>query len=124
MLGDCRKPGSCLALGLVGMCDGEEPAEVRVAAQVTGDQEQFGPIDLQGRADQRLDSNLPAGLKEADRPVHASGVGDCQGGHLELGRPHRQLGWMGSPVQEREVGVAVELDVGRHRFGRGTVSRL
>ena len=51
VLGDCREPGSRLALGLVCMGEGEEPAEVRVAAQVAGDQHQFGPIDLQGRAE-------------------------------------------------------------------------
>jgi hypothetical protein len=29
---------------------------------------------------------------------------------------------MRSSIEEREVGVAVELDVGRHRFGSWTVS--
>src|SRR5207245_9777118 len=69
VLVDCREPGSRLALGLVCMGEGEEPAEVRVAAQVAGDQHQFRTIDLQCRADQRLDAYLAARLQEPDGPT-------------------------------------------------------
>jgi len=114
VLGDGRQPGPRLSFGLVDVGEADQPAEVGVAAEVAGDQEHLGSIDLEGGADQGLDPNLAAGLQEFDRSINATAVGDRERGHLQLCGAHRQLGGMRSPVEEREVGVAVELDVRRH----------
>ena len=71
------------------------------------------PSTSSAAADDRLDAQLAARLEEAHRAVDAAAVGDRERGHLELGGPQRQLKRMRAAVQEREVGVAVQLDVGR-----------
>ncbi len=123
MLGHGGQGGASLALGLVGMSEGEEAAQVGVAAQVARDEDQLLTVDLQRAADDGLDAELAARLQVADRTVHAATVGDRERRHLELCGPHRQLIRMRAAVQEREVGVAVELDIGRHPFGSPAVSR-
>src|SRR5207245_4445364 len=55
-----------------------------------------------------------AGLEVADGAVDAAGVGEGEGGHLQLRRALGQLDRVGGAVEEREVGVAVELDVRVH----------
>jgi len=103
------------ALRLVGVGETEQPAQVRVALEVARDEDQLVPIHLEGAADDGFDAELAAGLEVTDRPVDAAAVGEGEGGHLELGGAHGKLGRMRATVQEREVGVAVELDVRRHR---------
>ena len=111
MLRDPGQRGARLALGLVGVGDAEQAAQVRVAAEVARDEDQLFAVDLEGAADDRLDAELATGLKMAHGAVDATSVGDGKRRHLELGRAHRQLVGVRAAVQEGEVGVAVELDV-------------
>ena len=57
---------------------------------------------------------LTGGEREADHPVEAVVVGDGQGGEPEPGGFVRQLLGVARAVEEREVGVAVQLRVGDH----------
>ncbi len=116
MLGDLRQRGAGLALGLVCVGDGEEAAEVRVAAEVARDEDQLVAVDLERAADDGLDAELAAGLEVFDRSIDAAAVRDGEGRHLQLGGTHPQLVGMRAAVEEREVGVGVELDIWRHRF--------
>src|SRR5215471_18140808 len=56
VLGDSGKSGARFAFRLVCVGDAEEAAEVRVAAQVAGDEDQLLAVDFQGAADDRLDA--------------------------------------------------------------------
>src|SRR3989442_7560145 len=69
MPGDGRESGPRLTFRLIDMGQADQPAEVGVAAQVAGDQQQLGSIDLESGADQRLDAYLAAGLQSLDRPL-------------------------------------------------------
>src|SRR4029079_9036088 len=66
VLGDRRESRPGLALGLAGMGQAEQAAEVGVAAQVTGDEDQLLAINLQRAADDRLDAELSALLQVSD----------------------------------------------------------
>src|SRR5712691_10437473 len=101
----------------------QKPAEVRIAAQVASDDDDLLAVHLERGADDRLDSELAAGLEELHCSVDAAAVGDRERRHLELRRPHHQLGWMRPAVKEREVGVAVQLDIRRHYFDGPVVSQ-
>src|SRR5205807_1782814 len=105
---------------LVGVGDGEEATEIRIAAEIAGDEDQLVTVDLERAADDGLDAELAASLEVAHRTVHAAAVGDRESGHLKLGRPHRKLVWMRAAVQEREVGMGVKLYVGRHCLRGGS----
>ena len=113
MLGDPGQGGAGLAFGLVGVGEGEEPAQIGIAGQVARDEDQLFAVDLERAADDRPDPELAAGLEMADGAVDAAMVGDGEGGHLELGRARRELIGMRSSVEEGEVRVAVELDIRR-----------
>ena len=81
--------------------------------------ERGGDVDL--AADDRLDPGFLAGLVEVDRAVHDAVVGDGQGGHLELGRSLHERVDAARPIEQRELGVVVQVDEGfrgvRHPFG-------
>src|SRR5205823_14427039 len=94
------------------------PAHVGVAAQVARDEDQLLTVDLQRAADDGLDAELAARLEVTYRAVDASVVGDGEGGHLELGRTHGELVGVRAAIEEREVRVAVQLDVRRGHFSR------
>jgi len=114
VLGDGGERRACLALRLVDVGEADQPAEVGIAPQVAGDQQQLGSVDLEGGADQRLDPDLPARLQELHRSIDAATVGDRERGHLELCGAHGKLGRVRASVEEREVGVTVKLDVRVH----------
>ncbi len=124
MLGDLsqRRPG--LALGLVGVGDAEQAAEVRVAAQVARDEDHLLAVDLERAADDRLDAQLAARLEVADGAVDTSVVGDRERGHSKLRRAHRELVRVRPAVEEGEVGVGVQLDVRRLRRHAAAVPGL
>jgi hypothetical protein len=123
VLGHRGESRACLSLGLILVRDAQQPAEVGVAAEVACDQHHFFAFDLEGGADQWLDAHLAARLQKTNRAVHAAAVGDGGGRHLQLRRAQSQLVGMRAAVEEREVGVAVQLDVRRHCLARGAVVR-
>ena len=56
MLGGFGKCCPRLALRLVGVRVAEEPAEVRVSAEIAGDEDQLLAVDLERAADDRFDA--------------------------------------------------------------------
>src|SRR5258708_6537879 len=116
MLGGGSERGPRLAFGLVGVREGEEAAEVGVAAQVASDHYHALAVDLKRGADERLPADLASRLEKADRAIGAAAVGDRQCGHAELRWLERQLGGMRSAIEEGKVGVAVQLDVRIHAW--------
>jgi hypothetical protein len=96
------------------MREAQEPAEVRVAAEVARDHDDLLAVHLQRRADDRLHPELAAGLEKLHRAIDPAAVGDRERRHLQLCRPGGQLERMRPAIQEREVGVTVQLDVGVH----------
>ena len=123
MLGDGGQSRARLALGLIGVGEGEQAAEVGVAAQVASDHHHVLAVDLERGADERLHPDLATRLEKPNRAVNAAAVGDRERGHAELGCLERQLGGMGAAVQEGKVGMAVQLDVRIHaRATRGSLA--
>ncbi len=116
MLGELGKGRSSLALRLVLVGDGQQATEVRIAAEIASDEDQLIAVDLERAADDRFDAELAAGLKVAHSAVDPAAVGDGERGHLELRSSHGQLIGVRPAVEEREVGMAVQLDIGRHRL--------
>ena len=76
--------------------------------------------DVDLAADERLDALLRRVLvvlhRAGERPV----VGEPDGGHLELGSPSRERGDPAGPVEDRVLGVDVQVDEGR--LGQGVSS--
>ncbi len=66
--------------------------------------------DVDLAADDRLDALLARVLEELDRPGERPVIGEPDGGHLELGRPRRESGNAAGPVENRELGVDVQVD--------------
>ena len=127
MLAYCRQRRPRLAFGLVGMGEAEQPAQVRIALEIARDEDQLVAVHLEGAADDGFDAELAAGLEVTNHAVDAAAVGEGEGGHLELGGAHGKLGRMRAAVQEREVGMAVQLDIRRRHHatresGRGANS--
>ena len=93
--------------------------QVRVALVRLGEERQVrvalllglavvGDVDL--AAEDRLDAVLFRRLDEVDRARERAVVGEPDGGHLELGRAGRELGNPARPVEDRELGVDVQMD--------------
>ena len=82
MLGDFPQRRPRLTFRLVGVGVAQEPAEVRVAAEIAGDEDELFAIDLEGAADDRFDPELAARLEVAHRAIDAAPVGDCERRHL------------------------------------------
>ena len=118
---------------------GDEPAQVPVADQVLGQQDQVEGLgvglallvghrpagDVGLDADDRLDALGPRGLVEGDRAVEGAVVGDRHRIHAELRRRVDQLGDPAETVEQAELGVDVEVRevVGREgRHGRSMVA--
>ena len=114
VLGDGGEGCARLTLGLIGVGKAEQAAEVGVAAQVAGDHHHVLAVDLERGADERLHPDLATGLEKPDSAIDASAVGDRERGHAQVGCAECQLGGMGAAVEERKVGVAVQLDVRVH----------
>ena len=108
--------------------EGDHPGQPRVAFRSSGQDEQVPPgrvrrpvlrprqLQRQLRPEHRRDAQLAGGVGEADHPVQAVVVGDRQPGQPQLVRLLDQLLRVRGPVQEAEVGVAVQLDI-VHRRG-------
>src|SRR2546427_9612120 len=93
---------------------------VRVAVDAALSHESRARRDIDLAADDRLDAGVLARLVKVDRAVHDAVVGHPDRGHLELGRA-RDHGWdAAGPIEQRVLGVVVEVDEGfwgvRHRF--------
>ena len=88
---------------------GREEREVRVAlllrAPVVGD------VDL--AAEDRLHALLARLLVELDRAGERAVIGERDGRHLELGRPRGERRNAAGAVEDRVLGVDVEMDEGR-----------
>ncbi len=90
----------------VALVVGREQRQMRVAlllgAPVVGD------VDL--AADHRLDARPLGGLEELHRPGHRAVVGERDGRHLELGGPLDEVRDPAGAVEDRVLGVDVEVD--------------
>ncbi len=115
--------------------NGAELHQVEVAVVVSGQEGQVvgiavdpslaqqprarGDVDL--AADDRLDPRVLARLVEVDRAVHHAVVGHGERGHLELGRTCHERGDAARPIEQRILGVVMEVDKGvggvRHSLG-------
>ncbi len=78
--------------------------------------------DVDLAADQRLDAGLLGLLVELDGAGERAVVGERDGGHLELGGAGDQRRNPASPVEDRELGVDVEVDE-LSRQGRAILGR-
>ena len=90
----------------------EEPGEVRPAGRVADEQGDVAPVgqrDL-GPVD-RAQADPSGGLRELHRSRDRVMVGERQGGVAAFDRGRHELLGLGSPIQEREGRMAVELDV-------------
>ena len=74
-----------------------------------------GDVDL--AADERLDALVSGRLVEVDRAGERAVVGEPDGRHLELGGALREVRDPAGAVEDRVLGVDVEVDEGR--FGHG-----
>jgi hypothetical protein len=79
----------------------------------------LGDVDL--AADQRLDAVLAGLADELDRAGERTVVGERDGGHLELGRPLRERGDPACPVEDRVLGMDVQVDEAGVSHGRPSV---
>ena len=82
---------------------------LRLCAPVVGD------VDL--AAEERLDAVLGRLLRELDRAGERAVVGERDRRHLELRRPRGEGRNPARPVQNRVLGVDVEVDEGRLGHG-------
>ena len=91
---------------------GEEPAEVRVTAPALHEQRQVcASIQCHLRARDRPHAEELRRVRELERAVDPVVIGERERLVPELGRGRRELLRLGRAVEERERGVAVQLDV-------------
>ena len=102
---------------------GDEPAQVPVAGEVLGEEDQVEGLgiglallvghrpagDVRLDADDRLDALVPGRLVEGDRAVEGAVVGDRHRVHAQLGRRVDQLGDPAEAVEKAELRVDVEV---------------
>ena len=81
-----------------------------------------GDVDL--TADERLDTLLPRLPVKLDGACERAVVGERDRRHLQLGGPLGELRDPARPVQDRVLGVDVEMDEGRSRHGKAIVRAL
>jgi hypothetical protein len=107
-----------------------ERDQVRVTGVVLREQRQvrvplglrlavFGDVDL--AAEDRLDAVLLGLLDELTAPARAPVVGEPRRRHLELGGPRRELGNPARPVEDRVLGVDVQVNERGLTHGAGSV---
>ena len=106
--------------------------QVRVAGVVLGEQRQvrvalplrpavLGDVEL--AADQRLDADLARLAHELDRARERAVVGQRHRRHLELGRARRERGDAARSVEDRVLGVDVQVDEAGLSHGKSSVVR-
>ena len=79
-----------------------------------------GDVDL--AAEHRLDSLVPRRLVEVDRTGERAVVGERDRRHLELGGALREVRDPAGAVEDRVLGVDVEVDERRFGHGRSIVA--
>src|SRR5205823_2930936 len=79
-----------------------------------------GDVDL--APDERLDADLLRLAVELDRAGEAAVIGERDGRHLELGRAGDERGDAARPVEDRVLGVDVEVNERRLRQGESSVA--
>ncbi len=99
---------------VVGGKEREVGVPLRLGATVVGD------VDL--AADQRLDPCPLRILEELDGARHRAVVGEADGRHLELGGAGDEIGDPAGPVENRVLGVDVQVNEGRLRHAEATLS--
>ena len=113
---------------------GREPDQVLVAGLVLGQQHEVmihvapaagGPFlkpaarrHVGFATDDRFDALVARRLVEINRPVHRAVVGDGEGGELERMRPVHQPVQPAGPIEQRVLGVQVQMDEVRVRHRR------
>ena len=112
----------------------DRAAQPLVTGRAAGEQEQVAALGIghpvlrggepqrQLRAEDRAHAQLGGGLGEADHAVHPVVVGERQGLEPEPGSLLDQLLGVARPVQEAEVGVAVQLAYGTRGPAAATIS--
>jgi len=99
---------------------GEQRQVVRIAVDPSLAQEARAGRHVDLAADDRLDPGVLARLVEVDGAVHDAVVGEADRRHLELGRPRHHGGDAARPIEQRVLGVVMEVDEGfwgvRHRL--------
>ena len=106
-----REPDQVRVAGVVG----REEREVRVALLLRAPL--VGDVDL--AAHDRLDALLARLAEELDRARERSVIRERDGGHLELGGPLGERRNAAGSVEDRVLGVDVEMDEGRLGHGSG-----
>jgi hypothetical protein len=101
----------------------DQPAEVAVAGRILDQEGEVEVLDGELRSDDRSDVEVLAGMRELHRAPQPVVVGERESGISELGRRGRELEWGRGPIQERERGMTVQLDVGRGRSAAGPFTR-
>ena len=109
---EAREPDQVAVAGVVGGEERQVRVPLRLRLAVVGD------VDL--AADQRLDAVLAGLLDELNGARERPVVGQPDRRHLELGGPGGELGDPARPVEDRVLGVDVEMNEGRlsHRPGQ------
>ena len=79
--------------------------------------------DVDLAAENRLDPCLPGLLVELDGAGERAVVGEPDGGHLELGGAGRERRDAARPVEDRVLGVDVQVDERRLRHGKPILDR-
>ena len=79
----------------------------------------LGDVDL--AADDRLDACSGRMLEELDGPCHRAVIGEADRRHIELGRPRNQVGDPARAVENRVLGVDVQVDERGLRHARATL---
>ncbi len=111
------------------VAEARELDQVRVARVVCGEQREvrvallldvaiLGDVDL--AADDRLHARSLRLLEELDRARHRAVIGQRDRRHLELGGPLDEIRDPAGPVEDRVLGVDVEVDEGCFRHAERT----
>ena len=102
--------------------DGERPAATAGRRAACGDHQPVrirdeGIDHLHLHADDRMEPSLLGGCGETDDPVEAPTIGDGERREAQLDGTRREVRRGGGAVEEGEVGVRVELGIGRRGHG-------
>ena len=135
MLGQDLLVDAGLVVHPLHLTDGAQAHEVEVAVVVGGKEREVirvavdAPLAHEPRArrhvdlaaDDRLDPGVLASFVKVDRAIHHAVVGHPDRRHLELRRPRDHGRDATCPIEQRVLGVVVEVDEGlwgvRHRLG-------
>ena len=112
VLGDIGEGEAAFALGRLAAASGQEPTEPAITMAVHRPEQDRAGIDHRDfGSDDQLEAGLPGRDVGADRAGQTVPIGDGHPGIAELGGLGDQLVGMRRPFQEREVRLAVKLDI-------------